>query len=595
MSYNAPIRDLVFAATEVADLDAVGRLPGYEDASAELLQSILEEAGKFAAEVLAPINFSGDRQGVRLEEGKVITADGWRAAYRKFIDGGWNGLPFDSALGGQGLPWLVSAAVAEIWHAANMSFALCPLLTQAAIEAIDRHGSDQQKADYLPKLISGEWTGTMNLTEPQAGSDLSAVTTRAVPQDDHYLLTGQKIFITYGDHDLTDNIIHLVLARTPDAPAGVKGISLFIAPKFLPDAEGNWTVRNDIETLALEKKLGIHASPTAALSYGGKGGAVGFLVGEEHQGLMYMFTMMNNARHAVGVQANGVSERAYQHSVAFAAERVQGHIGDAAAERVPIIQHPDVKRMLLIQKCRIEALRALSLTVAAAMDHERRQLDESARGEARDLVEIMIPVVKGYAAEIGVEHTSLALQVHGGMGFVEETGVAQHYRDQRITPIYEGTTGIQALDLIGRKLTRDGGRMNSRVIARIRQECAQLETEDAARAMVKTTQAALDLLEKSAAHLLTIAADNPQLPAAVGEPYLRLWGVVACGWQMAKAAAVAEAKLKREDDAFYRHKIHTAQYYFATEMPAAQVLAAVIANSANLIVDADAELFHATY
>jgi len=615
MTYTAPTRDLAFAC-ELADLAGVSQLPGFRDATPELLHSILDEAGKFAAEVLAPLNHSGDRQGARLEGGQVLTADGWRQAYRQFVAGGWNGLPFDPAFGGQGLPWLVATAVAEIWHAANMAFSLCPLLTQSAIAAIEAHGSRQQRADFLPKLVSGEWSGTMNLTEPQAGSDLSAVRARAVPAADggHHLISGQKIYITYGDHDLTSNIIHLVLARTPDAPPGVKGISLFIVPKYLADEQGNWKVRNAVETLSLERKLGIHASPTAVLQYGGgkpggfDGGAVGYLVGEENRGLVYMFTMMNLARHAVGVEGNGVAERAYQQAAAFAAQRIQGRAADAAGgERVPIIRHPDVKRLLLLQKCRIEALRALSLVVAAGIDHARRQPDAERRSQARDLLDILTPVIKGYATEIGLENVSLALQVHGGMGFIEETGAAQHYRDQRITPIYEGTTGIQAMDLTGRKLVGDGGAATARAIALIREQCEALGAGAAAdhdapaaadtftaadlRAMADAMRMALDLLQAAAESLVAAAADDAALPGAVAEPYLRLWGVVACGWLMLKAAAVSRAQLARGDDPFHRHKIRTARFYFSAEMPKAAYLAEVIRTSAPLITDADAGLF----
>jgi len=633
MPYTAPVNDLVFAA-ELAGLDAVARLPGFEDATPALLRSILEEAGRFAAEVLAPLNHSGDRQGARLQGGEVITADGWKDAYRQFVAGGWNGLPFDPAFGGQGLPWLAATAVAEIWHAANMAFSLCPLLTQSAIAAIEAHGTPAQRETYLPKLVSGEWSGTMNLTEPQAGSDLSAVRTRAVPVSggEHYRITGQKIFITYGDHDMTANIIHLVLARLPDAPPGVKGISLFIVPKFLAGEAGDWTRRNDIETVSLEHKLGIHASPTAVLGYGGGkygdgDGALGYLVGEANRGLQYMFTMMNLARHAVGVEGNGVAERAYQQAAAFAAERVQGRAIDAGAGdssaaaadssaaadgRVAIIRHADVKRMLLAQKCRIEALRALSLTVAANIDHAHRQPAAEAQSQARDMLGILTPVIKGHATECGVDNVSLALQVQGGMGFIEETGAAQHYRDVRITPIYEGTTGIQSLDLVGRKLVGDGGGGALRVIARIEAECANLDVGDDA--MAESMRAALNLLREAAESLLAAAADDANLPAAVAEPYLRLWGTVACGWQMLKAAALSHQRLTRGDGdapggddgdgggddggdgngigcAFYRHKIHTARFYFAAEMPKARQLADTIRTAAALIAEADPTMF----
>lgn len=602
MPYTAPVNDLLFAA-ELAGLERVARLPGFEDATPELLRSVLDEAGRFAAEVLAPLNHSGDRQGVRLAGGEVTTADGWREAYRQFTAGGWNALPFDPAFGGQGLPWLAATAVAEIWHAANMAFSLCPLLTQSAIAAIEAHGSQEQRETYLPKLVSGEWSGTMNLTEPQAGSDLSAVRTRATPIDDgaHYLIAGQKIFITYGDHDLTSNIIHLVLARLPDAPPGVKGISLFIVPKFLAGDAGDWTQRNAIETLSLEDKLGIHASPTAVLGYGdGKSdGAIGYLVGEPNRGLQYMFTMMNLARHAVGVEGNGVAERAYQQAAAFAAERVQGRANDAgdsdAGGRVAIIRHPDVKRMLLAQKCRIEALRALALTVAANIDHAHRQPDAEKQSQARDMLDVLTPVIKGHATECGVENVSLALQVHGGMGFIEETGAAQHYRDQRITPIYEGTTGIQALDLVGRKLVGDGGAATMRVIAQIKKECAAADADGDGDlgGMADAMRAALELLQQAAESM--VAADDANLPAAVAEPYLKLWGVTACGWQMLKAAAASRERLSRGDGdgdgAFYRRKIHTARFYFAAEMPKTRALADTIRTAAPLITEADAAMF----
>ena len=571
-TYAPPIADLYFSCTELADLAGVNALPELGEVNPELLESILQEAGRFASEVLAPLNQIGDREGARLVDGHTLTATGWRSAYRQFIESGWNGLPFAEAFGGQNLPWLVSTATAEIWQSANMAFALCPLLTQSAIEAILAHGSEAQKKTYLGKLVSGEWTGTMNLTEPQAGSDLAAVRTRAVPDGDHYLISGQKIFITYGDHDLTDNIVHLVLARTPDAPEGVKGISLFIVPRLLQDDAGNWTVRNDIETLSLEEKLGIHASPTAVLGYGNNGGAVGYLVGEENQGLMYMFTMMNAARHAVGVQGYAVAERAYQQAVQFASERIQGKaIDDPAGERVAIVRHPDVQRMLWVQKCRNESLRALGLVAASCMDKANWHPDRDTRAAASDMVEVLTPIVKAYATEVGLENVSLALQVHGGMGFIEETGAAQYYRDQRITPIYEGTTGIQALDLSGRKLVRDGGQMTLRVIDYIRQDVAGFG--EISEEMAAVMGDALDTLADAANFLVAAARSSPRQVAAVAEPYLRLWGVVACGWLMAKAAHRAGCLLNEGgggdllDAGFLRSKIRCAEFYFASEMP----------------------------
>ena len=591
MPYTAPTRDLLFACTELADLQGVNQLPGYEEISADLVESILEEAGKFGSEVLAPMNHSGDKQGARLVDGQAVTADGWKEAYQQFIESGWNGLPFDDQYGGQGLPWLVATAVNEIWHASNMAFALCPLLTQGAIEAVLAHGSDEQKQTFLGKLVSGEWTGTMNLTEPQAGSDLAAVKTRAVPEGDHYLITGQKIFITYGDHDMTENIVHLVLARTPDAPEGVKGISLFIVPKYLQDDNGNWSRRNDIKTLSLEHKLGIHASPTAVLGYGDEGGAVGYLVGEENQGLMYMFTMMNVARHAVGVQGYALAERAYQQAVEFAMERTQGAaIDDPAGARVSIIHHPDVQRLLWTQKCRIEALRALALVTSSCMDKAERHPDEDTRRAAQDMVEIMTPIVKGYSTEMGLENVSLALQIHGGMGFIEETGAAQHYRDQRITPIYEGTTGIQALDLAGRKLMRDGGQMARRVHGYIEQEIQNFDGLPAP--MASRLSLGLGHLKEVIDILSNQPVENSRHVAAVSEPYLRLWGVITCGWQMAKAASRARSRINDgSDDEYLQVKIRSAEFYFSSEMPQVESLVTRIRESGELIAQSRVEDF----
>ncbi|MBX2868079.1 MAG: acyl-CoA dehydrogenase [Acidiferrobacterales bacterium] len=591
MSYTAPTRDLLFACTELADLEGIQQLPGYEETNSELLEAILEEAGKFGSEVLAPINQSGDIQGAQLVDGQAVTADGWKEAYRQFIESGWNGLPFDTEIGGQGLPWVVATAVNEIWHASNMAFALCPLLTQGAIEAVLAHGSEEQKQTYLAKLVSGEWTGTMNLTEPQAGSDLAAVRTRAKPNGDHYLLSGQKIFITYGDHDMTENIIHLVLARLPDAPEGVKGISLFIVPKYLQDEKGEWTIRNDVKTLKLEHKLGIHASPTAVLGYGDNDQAVGYLIGGENQGLMCMFTMMNVARHSVGVQGYALADRAYQQAVHYANDRAQGAaIDDPKGGRVNIIQHPDVQRLLWTQKCRNEALRALALVSSSCMDKSERHPDEDTRKAADDMVEILTPIVKGYSTELGLENVSLALQIHGGMGFMEETGAAQHYRDQRITPIYEGTTGIQALDLAGRKLMRDGGQLAKRVIGYIRQDAEALSGLD--ESMNRSLTDGLDQLSHVVDALAAQPAENVRHIAAVAEPYLRLWGIICCGWQMAKSAARAKTRIEEgSEDPFYAIKIRTAQFYFSSEMPQMHTMLDRIHSSGGLIANTDIEDF----
>ncbi len=587
MTYTVPEKDLYFACTELAGLAEVQSLPGFEDATPDMLQAILGEAAKFACDVLAPLNVVGDRQGVRLENGHARTADGWKSAYAQFVAGGWNSLPFAEDFGGQNLPWLFTTATNEIWESANMAFALCPLLTQSAVEAIFLHGSKGQKQQFLDKLVSGEWTGTMNLTEAHSGSDLAGIRTRAIPDGDHYRITGQKVFITYGDHDLTENIIHLVLARTPDAPEGVKGISLFIVPKYLPGPDGKWNVSNDIETVSLERKLGIHASPTAVLNYGAAHGAIGELVGEKNKGLQYMFTMMNLARHSVGVQGYAVAERAYQKAVHYASERTQGKaIDNPSGNRVVILDHPDIQRNLWTQKCRNESLRALGLVAAAYMDKSHRHPDPSVQAASVDMVEVLTPIVKAYATELGLENVSLALQVHGGMGFIEETGAAQFYRDQRITPIYEGTTGIQALDLVGRKLVRDEGQMIHRVIQAISQEVAGFDAIDDA--MRHRLQEALVVLAEASDRLLLTASSSMRQVAAVADPYLRLWGVITCGWLMAKSAQRATRLLKEGVEgylgtAFLETKIRCAEYYYASEMPEVARWKVVIEESGALL------------
>jgi alkylation response protein AidB-like acyl-CoA dehydrogenase len=443
IDYAAPLDDIGFAMTKLAGFDDVAALPGAEDVSLDLVSSIFDEAARFAGGVLSPLNRVGDVQGSHLENGVVRTPEGWAEAYRGFVDGGWNAVPFDPDFGGQGLPWLVSTALQEMWTSANMAFSLCPMLTQGAVEAISHHGSEAQKALFLPKLISGEWTGTMNLTEPQAGSDVGAVRTKAVKSGDHYLITGQKIYITYGDHEMTKNIVHLVLARTPDAPPGVKGISLFIVPKYLLGPDGEIEGRNDLRCASLEHKLGIHASPTAVMAYGDNGGAIGYLVGEENKGLQYMFTMMNNARLAVGLQGVAIAERATQQAVSYARERVQSRDvagGDAAP--VTIIHHPDVRRMLLTMRALTEASRALAYLAAASLDIAKRHPDIEARKARQAMVDLLIPVVKGWSTEVGSEVAAIGVQVHGGMGYIEETGAAQFMRDAKIAEIYEGTNGI---------------------------------------------------------------------------------------------------------------------------------------------------------
>src|SRR3979490_1528808 len=468
--YQAPLADMKFVLRELVDLELLAQLPGFSELTLDVADAGLAEAAKFAGGVLSPLNHSGDLEGARWEEGRVLTAGGWKQAYERFAADGWNALSCPAELGGQNLPRALSALIEEMWNGANMAFALCPMLTRGAIDALELRGSEAQRDMYLPKMVSGEWTGTMNLTEPQAGSDLSAVRTRAVPNGDgRYRITGQKIFITYGEHDLTGNIIHMVLGRVAGAPEGVKGISLFLVPKFLVNADGSLGERNDVHCVSIERKLGIHASPTCVLAYGQNGGAIAELIGEENRGLEYMFIMMNAARYSVGLEGIGLSERAYQTALAYARERVQStEAGVRGGPRGPIVRHPDVRRMLLLMKSQTESMRALAGVVAVSLDAARLHPRAEERERHQAVADLMIPVIKGWCTENSVDIASLGIQVHGGVGFIEETGAAQYLRDARITPIYEGTTGIQANDLIGRKLARDGGLAAQGVITQMR-------------------------------------------------------------------------------------------------------------------------------
>ncbi len=596
--YVAPLRDMKFVIEELADLEGVRALPGLEEASADLVEAVLTEAGRLASEVLSPINRDGDATGARLEDGGVVTAPGWRDAYRTFVEGGWASLSFDPAFGGQGLPWLVSTAVQEMQKSANLAFGLCPMLTQAAVEAITHHGTPEQQALYLEKLVSGQWTGTMNLTEPQAGSDLAAVKTVAEPHGDHYLLRGQKIFITYGDHDLAENIIHLVLARIPGAPEGVKGISLFIVPKFIPADDGAPGMRNDVHCVSLEHKLGIHGSPTAVLAYGDHDGARGYLIGGENNGLACMFTMMNLARHAVGVEGYAMAERAYQKALEYARERVQGRDPKQPGERAAIIRHPDVRRMLMDMKSQVEAMRAVGCLAAAAMDRLGRESDHAVREEARRLVDILTPIVKGWSTEVGVSLTSLGLQVHGGMGFIEETGAAQYYRDARITPIYEGTTGIQANDIAGRKLLRDGGELARWALDRFRAETDPLTSidRDEAAGLHQALEQAFEALADSVQRLLKAGEDDPSAAMAVSVPYLMQFGYVAGAWAMARAYVVAQQAVDAgSDDPFYRDKQRTAVYYVQHVLPQAMSCHARIVAGGTMLTGDDDDWFDSAY
>ncbi len=585
MTFHAPLEDMRFALNEVAGLDEIARLPGYDEATPELVDAVLSEAGKLAAEVLAPLNQTGDREGAVFENGVVRMPRGFREAYRTYRDGGWPGLPFDPDFGGQGLPWLVGVAVQELLQAANMSFGLCPLLTQGAVELLQAHGTAAQKELYLTRLISGEWTGTMNLTEPQAGSDVGALKTRAVPNGDHYLITGQKIYITYGEHDLAENIVHMVLARTPEAPPGTKGISLFLVPKFLPDADGRPGPRNDLRCVSIEHKLGINASPTAVMAYGDSGGAVGYLVGAENHGMACMFTMMNNARVLVGVQGLGIAERAYQQALDHARTRLQGRPpGDGAAGPEPIIHHPDVRRMLMTMKSQIEAMRALAYYGAAALDRAKRHPDEAERARSQALIDLLTPVIKAWCSDLGCEISSLGVQVHGGMGFIEETGAAQHYRDARILPIYEGTNGIQALDLLGRKLLRDDGRAMTALIAEIEAEAGLLA--DAADARLNGLGSSLGhglaALRSATDWLLDNGRTDAALGAAGASPYLRLVGLVAGGWLLARSArCVATGNASAAYDPGFRSaKLATAGFYHDNILPQAGACATAVTKGA---------------
>jgi alkylation response protein AidB-like acyl-CoA dehydrogenase len=547
-----------FVLHQLAGLEEVAKLPGYEEASPDTVDAILEEAAKFATGILDPINYSGDQEGSKWTDGAVRTPKGFREAYKQFCEGGWNALPFEAEWGGQGLPRLVSTPVQEMWKSANLSFSLCPLLTQGAIEALLLRGSEELQRRYLPKMVAGTWTGTMNLTEPQAGSDLSLVRTRAERQGDHYLISGQKIFITYGEHDMSENIVHLVLARAPEAPEGVKGISLFVVPKFIPNEDGSAGKRNTAKCASIEHKLGIHASPTAVMVYDR---AVGYLVGEENRGLEYMFIMMNAARFAVGLEGVAIAERAFQRALAFAKERIQGRDLVQGGMPVPIIRHPDVRRMLMLMKAQTEAMRALAYTTAAAMDYARKHPDAQARKRHQAFVDLMIPVVKGWSTETGIEIASLGVQVHGGMGFVEETGAAQYLRDARITTIYEGTTGIQAMDLVGRKIAREAGATAKAWLGTLKALDAELGKSANADVKALRAQLAQGVQAVSDCVNYIVESKDPRATFAGAVPFLKLMGVVAGGWQMARAALAAERGLNSGDKAFLQAKIATARFY----------------------------------
>ena len=593
-TYTAPLQDMQFVIKELVGLADITAMPDCAEVTGDLVDAVLDEAAKFATGVLDPLNHTGDKTGARFADGSVTTPPGFKEAYRQFIAGGWNGLSGEAAYGGQNLPHVVSMPVQEMWNSANMAFCLCPMLTSGVLEAMKLKGTPGQKEKFLHKLTAGEWTGTMNLTEPQAGSDLSAVRTRAVPEDDHYRLHGTKIFITWGEHDMAANIVHLVLARTPDAPEGVKGISLFIVPKFLVNDDGSLGSRNDVKCVSIEHKMGINASPTCVLAYGDGKGALGYLVGEENRGLEYMFIMMNHARLGVGLEGVALAERAYQHAREYAKTRVQGRaIGQKSGDRVTIIHHPDVKRMLLTMKAQTEAMRALAYSASAALDKANHHPDERERRTHQALVDFLIPIVKGWCTEQGVEIASVGVQIHGGMGFIEETGAAQYLRDARITTIYEGTTGIQAADLVGRKVGFEKGATAFAIIEVMRKIDPKLATSgnpDVSAARENLLHA-IDGLAAATQWVVDTFPHNPQAVAAVSVPFLKLWGTVGGGWLMARAALIADAKAGTDGDTdFYRAKIVTARFYAEHILPqAAGLTSAVTGGSSSVLALSEAQ------
>ena len=566
MSYIAPVKDMLFNMEHLAGLDQVAQIPAFEDMGVETAQAVLEESAKLTQDVLSPLNWEGDKNPSSFKDGHVTTTPGFKEAYQQYCEGGWQSLQHPADFGGQGLPKTIGAACGEMLNSANMSFALCPMLTDGAIEALLTAGSDELKATYLEKLISGEWTGTMNLTEPQAGSDLAAVRSRAEPlPDGTYKVFGTKIFITYGEHDMAENIIHLVLARVQGAPEGVKGISLFVVPKFMVNKDGSLGARNDVHCVSIEHKMGIKASPTAVLQYGDHGGAIGYLVGEENRGLEYMFIMMNAARYAVGVQGISIAERAYQKAVTFSRDRVQSRPVDGSMKTsAPIIHHPDVRRMLMTMRAYTEGCRAMATVAAAAYDASHHHPDADTRKDNLAFYEFLVPLVKGFSTEMSLEVTSLGVQVHGGMGFIEETGAAQYYRDSKILTIYEGTTAIQANDLIGRKTGRDGGQTAKGIAAQIAHTEAELLKSGSAnaKAMAARLKAAREAFLDVVDFVVAGAKASPNAVFAGSVPYLMLTGNLVAGWQMGRALLVAEAELAKGNDAvFMQSKITTARFY----------------------------------
>jgi alkylation response protein AidB-like acyl-CoA dehydrogenase len=590
--YVPPLRDIRFVLEHVADVAALSRLDPYRHADPETVFGVIEEAARFVASVMAPLNQVGDRTGLRLDDGRVTTPPGFQDAYRQYVDAGWGAVPFDPEFGGGGFPWLVSIVLQEMLTSANMAFSLCPLLTQGAIDMLSHHGSPDQQATYLTRMITGEWTGTMNLTEPEAGSDVGALRTRAVPAGDGtWRITGQKIFITFGEHDLADNIVHLVLARVPDAPPGTRGISCFIVPKFLVNDDGTLGPHNDLRCVSIEHKLGIHASPTCVMSFGDDGGAVGYLIGEANQGMRYMFTMMNTARLSVGLEGLAISERAYQQALSYAHQRRQGRaLGASPAESSFIVEHPDVRRMLLTMKSSIEAMRGLVYGTAWSIDLARHHDNPDVRRRHQERVDLLTPVSKAWCTDLGVELTSLAVQVYGGMGYVEETGVAQYFRDSRIAPIYEGTNGIQAIDLVVRKLPLRGGAVVGELLEAVDATAGELAGGGEPLGRIGAQLSiGLGALRQATEWMLGRLATSPNDALAGATPYLRMFGVVVGGWLLGSSALAAQRLLGGGggDKAFPTEKIATAQFYAAQLLPQAAGLLPAATAGAAILYDVD--------
>lgn len=585
MTYKAPIDDMMFVLENLCGLEELSKLPGLEDSQPDTVRAIVLEAGKFAEQVLAPLNHVGDAQGTKFDQGKVTTAEGWVNAYQQMVEMGWNSPKTKPADGGIGIPCVINACLQEMFNGANAAFTLCPLLTQGAIESILGYASEELKQTFLPKLVTGEWAGTMNLTEPDAGSDLASIKSSAETKGDHYLIKGQKIFITYGEHDLTENIIHLVLARLPDAPIGVKGVSLFIVPKFLVNGDSSIGERNDVECISVEHKLGIHASPTCSMSYGDNGGAIGYLVGEPHAGLKYMFTMMNAARLNMGLQGIGIAEHSTQQAIQFAMDRIQGTTSEGCAPS--IIGHPDIRRMLGLMKSRTEAARGLAYITAISEDFALRVENTELKAYHRRRLDFLIPIVKGWATELSIDTSSLGIQIHGGMGYIEETGAAQHFRDARITTIYEGTTGIQALDLIGRKIKRDKGKAAFELIADVKQTAKQLgEYKGTQLNWTELSNVIEDCAMTLEGITRWIVAHHDHAPQASAVYILKLFGVVLGGWVLAQSAL--KASIKQDEGAssqYLKSKIKITSFYMSQVLPETQLLRSIIIDGADDILE----------